>query len=94
MLSPGKGRGMPRRYVERWQRSEVRGVGFGVCKAISQCGVELKVSRNIRLHAHLHFFPPKVGTGFSFTDHFQGYATSEDDVAQDLYRYVMQFSLW
>lgn len=32
-----------------------------------------------------------VGTGFSFTDHFQGYATSEDDVAQDLYSALIQF---
>ncbi|XP_021047095.1 probable serine carboxypeptidase CPVL isoform X2 [Mus pahari] len=32
-----------------------------------------------------------VGTGFSFTDHFRGYATTEDDVAQDLYSALIQF---
>ncbi|XP_031237807.1 probable serine carboxypeptidase CPVL isoform X2 [Mastomys coucha] len=32
-----------------------------------------------------------VGTGFSFTDHFQGYALNEDDVAQDLYSALIQF---
>ncbi|EDL88126.1 similar to Probable serine carboxypeptidase CPVL precursor (Carboxypeptidase, vitellogenic-like) (Vitellogenic carboxypeptidase-like protein) (VCP-like protein) [Rattus norvegicus] len=32
-----------------------------------------------------------VGTGFSFTDHIQGYAIDEDDVAQDLYSALVQF---
>ncbi|XP_034375377.1 putative serine carboxypeptidase CPVL [Arvicanthis niloticus] len=32
-----------------------------------------------------------VGTGFSFTDHFRGYASNEDDVAQDLYSALIQF---
>ncbi|XP_028614239.1 probable serine carboxypeptidase CPVL isoform X2 [Grammomys surdaster] len=32
-----------------------------------------------------------VGTGFSFTDHFRGYASNEDDVAQDLYSALTQF---
>ncbi|XP_036897128.1 probable serine carboxypeptidase CPVL [Sturnira hondurensis] len=32
-----------------------------------------------------------VGTGFSFTDDPQGYATNEDDVAQDLFSALIQF---
>uniref|UniRef100_A0A8C6S746 Probable serine carboxypeptidase CPVL n=2 Tax=Nannospalax galili TaxID=1026970 RepID=A0A8C6S746_NANGA len=32
-----------------------------------------------------------VGTGFSFTESPQGYAISEDDVAQDLYSAIVQF---
>ncbi|XP_035304826.1 probable serine carboxypeptidase CPVL isoform X3 [Cricetulus griseus] len=32
-----------------------------------------------------------VGTGFSFTDSLEGYAVSEDDVAQDLYSALIQF---
>ncbi|XP_020934236.1 probable serine carboxypeptidase CPVL isoform X2 [Sus scrofa] len=34
-----------------------------------------------------------VGTGFSFTDHPQGYAVDEDDVARDLYSALIQFFL-
>merc|ERR1711962_1401023 len=32
-----------------------------------------------------------VGTGYSFTDKDQGYATNEDDVARDLYEALRQF---
>ncbi|XP_022440029.1 probable serine carboxypeptidase CPVL [Delphinapterus leucas] len=32
-----------------------------------------------------------VGTGFSFTEHLQGYAVDEDDVARDLYSALTQF---
>jgi len=32
-----------------------------------------------------------VGTGFSFTDNNAGYATTEDDVARDLYSFLIQF---
>ncbi|XP_057589940.1 probable serine carboxypeptidase CPVL isoform X2 [Hippopotamus amphibius kiboko] len=32
-----------------------------------------------------------VGTGFSFTDHLQGYAVDENDVARDLYSALFQF---
>merc|ERR1712029_1174612 len=32
-----------------------------------------------------------VGTGYSFTDKEQGYATTEDDVARDLYEALRQF---
>ncbi|EPY80614.1 serine carboxypeptidase CPVL [Camelus ferus] len=34
-----------------------------------------------------------VGTGFSFTEHPQGYAVTEDDVARDLYSALVQFFL-
>lgn len=33
-----------------------------------------------------YLFHLQVGTGFSFTEHLQGYAVDEDDVARDLYR--------
>ncbi|XP_072365490.1 probable serine carboxypeptidase CPVL isoform X2 [Scyliorhinus torazame] len=32
-----------------------------------------------------------VGTGFSFTDHDEGYAQNEDDVGRDLYSALLQF---
>ncbi|XP_048413459.1 probable serine carboxypeptidase CPVL isoform X2 [Stegostoma tigrinum] len=32
-----------------------------------------------------------VGTGFSFTDHDEGYAQNEDDVGRDLYSALIQF---
>lgn len=32
-----------------------------------------------------------VGTGFSFTDSDKGYATNEDDVAENLYNALTQF---
>ena len=32
---------------------------------------------------------PQVGTGFSFTGSEQGYSTNEDQVADNLYEYVM-----
>ena len=32
-----------------------------------------------------------AGTGFSFTDDLRGYATSQYDVARDLYKAISQF---
>ncbi|XP_046573546.1 probable serine carboxypeptidase CPVL [Haliotis rubra] len=37
------------------------------------------------------FIDNPVGTGFSFTDSDKGYATTEDDVARDLYSFLLQF---
>ena len=39
----------------------------------------------------LLYFDNPVGTGFSFTEHEKGYATTEDDVARDLYSALQQF---
>lgn len=40
---------------------------------------------------HLLFIDNPVGTGFSFTDHSEGYARSQEDVARDLYSTLSQF---
>ncbi|XP_067649438.1 probable serine carboxypeptidase CPVL isoform X2 [Haliotis asinina] len=37
------------------------------------------------------FIDNPVGTGFSFTDSDKGYTTTEDDVARDLYSFLLQF---
>ncbi|XP_046573544.1 probable serine carboxypeptidase CPVL [Haliotis rubra] len=39
----------------------------------------------------LLFIDNPVGTGFSFTGNDKGYATTEDDVARDLYSFLLQF---
>ncbi|XP_012576512.1 PREDICTED: probable serine carboxypeptidase CPVL [Condylura cristata] len=58
------------------------------------------VTSNLTLHARdfpwtttlsMLYIDNPVGTGFSFTDEPQGYATNEDDVARDLYSALIQF---
>ena len=39
----------------------------------------------------LLYFDNPVGTGFSFTENVQGYATNQKDVARDLYNALQQF---
>ncbi|XP_063699448.1 venom serine carboxypeptidase-like [Culicoides brevitarsis] len=43
------------------------------------------------LNHHLIFIDNPVGTGFSFTEHDLGYATTEEDVAANLYETMRQF---
>lgn len=45
-----------------------------------------ELSLRYKLHVHVSF-PVQVGTGYSFTNDDRGYATNEDDVAENLYRF-------
>mmetsp|Transcript_98778 Transcript_98778/g.156215 ORF Transcript_98778/g.156215 Transcript_98778/m.156215 type:complete len:481 (-) Transcript_98778:120-1562(-) len=69
---------------------------FGMFTEIGPFGVEAGghiVPRNVTWNQHFHllFFDNPVGTGFSFTESAQGYATNEPQIGSDLYAALSQF---